>query len=110
MFNIYDHYGEQLTEMYTWNLYGGKGWPARKADVIPQSMSRLSRKRGNIDVSHPYGTPRSVTGIMYDCLPILNIFPDLSNFVDQTWHDSGDGFETVNGIESTSAHFPLPPL
>jgi hypothetical protein len=55
---------QPLTEMSTRNLPGGegKGRQARKADNLPPYVSRFSRKCGNLDVSQPYGPPRSVTG------------------------------------------------
>jgi hypothetical protein len=56
---------QPLTEMGTRILPGGKGWPARKADISPPSVSPLSRKYEILDVSQPYGPPRTVTGIVY---------------------------------------------
>jgi hypothetical protein len=59
---------QTLTEMSTRNIPGGKGRPAHKADNLPPSVSRLSRKCDNFDVSKPYGPPWPVTGI---ALPVF---------------------------------------
>jgi hypothetical protein len=54
---------QPLTEMSTTNLPGGKGWPAHKAVSLTWSVSRLSRKCVNLDVSPPFRPSRPVTGI-----------------------------------------------
>jgi hypothetical protein len=45
--------------MSTSNILGGKG----QMTTLPPSMSQMSRKCGNLNISQPYGPPRPIAGI-----------------------------------------------
>jgi hypothetical protein len=63
---------QPLTEMSTRNLRGGGGNGRVRLTTFPPSVSRMPRKCGSLDVSHPYGPSGPITGIVFPfTLPLL---------------------------------------
>jgi hypothetical protein len=57
---------QPLTEMSTRNLHEGKGLPARKADNLTYSVSRLTRQNVGVSTSHNHmGLHSLLTGIVF---------------------------------------------
>jgi hypothetical protein len=60
---------QPLTEMSTRNLPGGKGRPENKANNLTAICEPIVwRKRGNLDVSQPYGASKTC----YRCCELLS--------------------------------------
>jgi hypothetical protein len=66
-----------LTEIDIKNLPGGKG----TADNFIATVSRVSRKRGSLDISESFASSKPVTGrALYAFTPVILLIPSQLSF------------------------------